>query len=184
MSLVCEVHAGVAAVPALRRLQPIVIHAPTLARVVSCVLDPNHMTSERAQHSGEAIDRGHNRTRFRHLALEARFHEIVLHIDDHKRSLRRLDHIEGMRSTGTFDHARHQFSGERQLMHMGLRRFSKHSVVSDYPLQAHSPARRQTIKKELRRCRSSSIRNFLHRHGRACPGHPRLGHPTKTWMRG
>ena len=97
VSFVREIHGGVAAVAALRRVQPVVKHAPAFARVVGGVLDPHHVSAKLAHGGGEAVDRRHDGARLRHLALEARLHEVVLHVDHHEGGIGRLDHVEGMR---------------------------------------------------------------------------------------
>ena len=117
-----SIHGGVAAVAALRRVQPVVKHAPALARVVGGVLDPHHVAAELAHGGGKAVDRGHDRARLRHLALEARLHEVVLHVDHDERGLGRLDHVEGMRPPGARGDAVHEVGGDRQFVHGSLLR--------------------------------------------------------------
>src|SRR5215471_5622753 len=122
MALVVEVHAGVAAITPFRRQQPVVQHAPALARVVGRVLHPYHMTAELAYRGGEAVDGGDDRARGRNLALETGLHEVVLHVDHHEGGLRRYHHVERMRPAGAsddaFDHARR----DRQFVHEALPR--------------------------------------------------------------
>jgi hypothetical protein len=105
--------AGIAAVAAMRRLQPIVIHAPAFARIVGRILDPHHMPAELTKRGGETVDGRHDGACLRHLSLETRLHEVVLHVDDDEGSLRRLDHVERMRAPAAFGHARDEIGRER-----------------------------------------------------------------------
>jgi hypothetical protein len=80
------------------------------------------VSAELAHGGGEAVDRRHDGARLRHLALEARLHEVVLHVDHHERGLGRLDHVEGMRSAGARGDAVHEVGGDRQFVHGSLLR--------------------------------------------------------------
>src|SRR3981081_1792345 len=112
MSLVREIHGDVAALATVRRLQPIVKHAPAFTRVVGRILDPYDMPAELTHRGGEPVYRGHDGARLRYLALEHRLCEIVRHGDDDESGLRRVDRVEGVRAPRALRHARDEIGGQ------------------------------------------------------------------------